>query len=99
MKVKKMPMAQSPQNAIPKRFLGERFQKLAPEHRRLLERISSDELISRNTAELVEGSSTRWDRIADRMAEIGGSWAFIFGFLAVLASWIVLNTEVLPRWN
>jgi uncharacterized membrane protein len=94
-----MQMKRTPQNIIAKRFLGPRFLKLEPEHRLLLERISGNEPISRNTAELVEVSSTRWERIADRMAAIGGSWGFIFGFLGVLVGWIVLNTDVLPQWN
>jgi uncharacterized membrane protein len=32
------------------------------------------------------------DRIADRMADVAGSWAFIVSFLAVLMFWIVLNS-------
>jgi len=32
-----------------------------------------------------------WDRLADRVAQVGGSWAFIAGFGIVLASWVVLN--------
>jgi uncharacterized membrane protein len=32
------------------------------------------------------------DRIADGMAEVAGSWAFIISFLGILAFWIVLNT-------
>ena len=34
---------------------------------------------------------TYWERLADRVAEIGGSWNFIFGFGAALALWILWN--------
>jgi uncharacterized membrane protein len=37
-----------------------------------------------------------WDRLADRVAAIGGSWAFIGGFCACLALWIVLNVGLKP---
>ena len=36
-------------------------------------------------------------RLADRVAEIGGSWAFIIGFGICLASWVALNTLALTR--
>jgi uncharacterized membrane protein len=92
-------MTTQPPNGIAKRFHGERFRKFMPEHRHLLERISDNEPISRNAAELGEVESTRWDRVADRMAAIGGSWGFILGFIAVLIGWIVVNTNLLPQWN
>ncbi len=33
------------------------------------------------------------------MAEVGGSWAFIIGFMAVLLGWMLLNTGVLAHWH
>lgn len=35
------------------------------------------------------------DRMADRVAAFGGSWAFILSFLAVLVAWIAFNSIVL----
>lgn len=35
------------------------------------------------------------DRLSDKIAEIGGSWGFIFGFFIFLAIWIILNTIIL----
>jgi uncharacterized membrane protein len=32
-----------------------------------------------------------WERLADRVAAVGGSWRFIFGFGAILAMWVVSN--------
>ena len=38
------------------------------------------------------------ERLADRVARLGGSWSFILVFLTILVGWIVLNTEILgPR--
>ncbi|WP_165216944.1 DUF1003 domain-containing protein [Affinirhizobium pseudoryzae] len=35
------------------------------------------------------------DRLADRIAVIGGSWSFIIGFMVFLIAWSILNTVVL----
>lgn len=32
------------------------------------------------------------DKLADRIAAIGGSWSFIMGFFIVLISWMMINT-------
>ena len=37
------------------------------------------------------------EKIADRMARIGGSWGFIIGFILFLAAWITVNTLLLRR--
>jgi uncharacterized membrane protein len=37
------------------------------------------------------------ERLADRVAAIGGSWSFIIGFGLFLAAWAILNTLVLTR--
>jgi uncharacterized membrane protein len=43
---------------------------------------------------------TYWQKLADRVAEVGGSWGFIFGFAAFLLTWIGLNVLLLgPFWH
>jgi len=39
---------------------------------------------------------TFWDRLADHVAAVGGSWGFIFGFFLVLATW---GVPVLAIWG
>ncbi|MCL6454385.1 MAG: DUF1003 domain-containing protein [Alicyclobacillus sp.] len=36
--------------------------------------------------------TTRSDRLADRLAEFGGSWRFILWFVAFLVAWMIWNT-------
>lgn len=43
------------------------------------------------------GAPRLGERLADSVAEFGGSWAFIIGFAAVLALWAILNTAILVR--
>lgn len=40
---------------------------------------------------------TTGERVADAVAKFGGSWPFIFLFLGLIASWMVLNTLLLAR--
>ena len=40
---------------------------------------------------------TTGERVADGVARFGGSWPFIFMFLGLIATWMVLNTLVLAR--
>jgi uncharacterized membrane protein len=39
-----------------------------------------------------------WDRTADSVARIGGSWGFIFTFAAILLAWVASNL-VLAIWG
>jgi uncharacterized membrane protein len=70
--------------------LDEREQRVA---HHLHERIP----ISRNTSEQFDRELTIGQRIADRVAAFGGSWPFIILFMAVLISWIVVNSFLLIR--
>jgi CRP/FNR family cyclic AMP-dependent transcriptional regulator len=49
-------------------------------------------LASKNVNEEMEERLSFGDRLADKMAEFGGSWAFIIIFMVVLLGWIGLNT-------
>jgi len=42
---------------------------------------------------------TFWERLADRVAEVGGSWRFIGGFFAFLMVWIGLNLLLLGHFG
>lgn len=40
---------------------------------------------------------TLGERVADRIASFGGSWPFIFLFLGLILSWMVINTLIIGR--
>jgi uncharacterized membrane protein len=56
-----------------------------------------DDFVSRNVWELHTEQLTFGQRVADRLAEIAGSWAFIGGFGLVLFLWIGVNSLALLR--
>ncbi len=64
---------------------------------RVIERLTKRGHISRNTNQEFEETLTFGQRLADRIAIFGGSWTFIIIFLALLLSWVVLNTVILTR--
>ena len=51
----------------------------------------------RDVNEVFEERLTFGERLADRVAAIGGSWSFITGFGLFLVVWAILNTVVLVR--
>jgi uncharacterized membrane protein len=71
--------------------LSKRDQRLL---RGIFERIARRDAVTRNPTEL-HASRTRGERIADRVADFGGSWTFILLFMAFLVAWAVVNTVVL----
>jgi uncharacterized membrane protein len=38
-----------------------------------------------------------WQKLADQVAKVGGSWGFIITFVVVLLSWIALNMALVTR--
>jgi len=62
------------------------------------ETIQEQELILNNLANPPREEITRGQRLADKVAAFGGSWAFIIAFFAVLAVWISYNSTA-PKGN
>lgn len=52
---------------------------------------------SQNINDLHEDKFSFGERIADRMADVAGSWTFIIIFLSVLTFWIILNAVQLLK--
>ena len=80
-------------------LLGRRFDELEAEEQRVLKRIASGTLIGNDADEeaaLLAGFS---DRLADRVAAVGGSWGFISGFALVLVAWMLINGRVLEDFG
>jgi len=59
--------------------------------------LKEHETLSRNVNLEFERELTLGERLADRVAEFGGSWRFIITFGVVLAVWITVNSIALLR--
>ena len=83
-----------------KRFLTKEIEKLSEQERQVVERFIHRGRIARNVAREFEEQLTAGQRIADRVAEIIGSWRFIIIQSTLLAVWIALNiTAYIYRWD
>lgn len=64
--------------------------------RDILKSIHDDEFISKRIDEDSKDEKlTLGQRVADAIAKFGGSWIFIFTFMAIILFWIIINTIAL----
>jgi len=84
---------------LARRYLAKDPHSLDPEERNVLRSFEARRPISRDVIDIEEAEATFGDRLADHVAEVGGSWGFIIGFMMVLVSWMLLNTSVLAHWH
>ncbi len=61
----------------------------------VIESLHQRELLSSNISAEFEGKLTVGQRLADKIAEFGGSWTFIMSFGAVIVVWIIVNAFAL----
>jgi uncharacterized membrane protein len=78
--------------------LEEERGQLSAIERGVVESLKEYELLAANINEQFEGKLTLGERVADRVAEFGGSWRFIIAFAAIVVAWIAFNTiQLLAR--
>lgn len=58
----------------------------------MLEQLKNKQIISQNLNTMINQKATFGQKSADAIAKFGGSWPFIFLFVVILGSWILLNT-------
>ncbi len=81
------------------RLLRKPNEALDPEERRVLASIDAGTLISRDAADEADLRASVGDRLADKVAAVGGSWGFIIAFTLVLLGWMILNSDVLGHFG
>jgi uncharacterized membrane protein len=68
--------------------------------KQLQDKIRRHERVSKNVAVLHEEQLTFGQRVSDKLADLAGSWGFIFGFGLVMGVWVLLNTTALiHHWD
>ena len=68
------------------------YEALSPQKKSAIDLIA-DQRPSGIDPQLSDGR-TKWDKLADAVAQVGGSWRFIIGFLSGLLAWISLNAAL-----
>ena len=73
------------------------LEKLSPEEREIVERFISRKHMTRNVLQEFDQSLSFGERLADKVAEVGGSWGFIIVFLLAMMVWMAINSVVLHQ--
>lgn len=76
-------------------LLGANYAELTPVQRSVVDLMAEE--TPTGLAPALEDDRTAWDRLADRVAKVGGSWTFLGGFALVMFGWIAVNL-LLARW-
>ncbi|MCJ2105585.1 DUF1003 domain-containing protein [Methylobacterium sp. E-041] len=70
---------------------------LSERERRVILHVAKRRYVSRDVNRVLVEHQTFGERLADRVAQLGGSWGFILVFTGMLDAWVVVNTVVLAR--
>ena len=77
------------------RLLGQAYDQLDEGEQRVIRTIAERAPTVRAADDDDGSQSSFGERLADRVAAIGGSWGFIIGFALVLFVWMLINSKAL----
>lgn len=80
-----------------KRILRDNWYHLSMNEREFLEQVLDKTVQPRDLNKELTDQRTFGERVADKVAEFGGSWTFIMLFACFLLSWALINTVVLLK--
>ena len=83
-----------------KKFLGyleDEFDKISDMEKSLVTRLAHRGRVSRLVNQEFEAQMSVGERVADKVAQFGGSWTFIMIFGGILVVWMVINSFFLLR--
>jgi uncharacterized membrane protein len=86
-----------PIRLLAQRLLDMGVEDMPGRERRVLEKMARRLAVSHNVNKEFDRQQTFGERLADRVAAIGGSWSFIAGFGALIAVWMLINAALLSR--
>lgn len=92
-------MARRTVEELSEQLLHKPASALSPEERNVLEAIVSRQIVADDVGERADDRAGFGERLSDRVAAVGGSWGFIMAFAIVLFGWMLLNSEILTRYN
>ena len=77
------------------KILEEEMGKLTKLEKQVVRSLKEHEILSENINQEFDRTLTFGEKVADKVATFGGSWAFILTFAGVLLGWILINTLLL----
>jgi uncharacterized membrane protein len=77
------------------RMLEEERGELSEIEEEVIRKLSEQEIVSENVNTEFDERASLGQRLADRVAAVGGSWGFVIGFFTFLLAWMAINSAVL----
>ena len=100
-RLRRLPMSDAlpttPTDNLSQELLGKPYDELTPIQKSVIDLICA-EAPAEVGAHLKLDDRTFWQRLADSVAAVGGSWGFIGGFFVMLVIWVGLNVLILGRY-
>jgi uncharacterized membrane protein len=78
-------------------LFGKASSELDDTEREVLLHSREGRILSEDRNDAYDAKQSVGERVADAIARVGGSWAFIITFLGFLVVWTIVNTIVLTR--
>jgi len=76
-------------------ILTDEVGELSKIEQEVIDSINANDILSDNIEFDMQTKITFGQKIADKVAEFGGSWRFIIGFFSFLGIWIIINAAIL----
>lgn len=83
-------MTKNVRDELARQLLGKPYKSLNAQKRSVID-LMADRSPSTADPRLQSDDRGFWDRLADDVARVGGSWSFIFAFGVVLVAWMGVN--------
>jgi uncharacterized membrane protein len=80
----------NPKHELSLSLLNTAYGDLTPIQKSVIDLVASEAPSAEHPA-ICKDDRTFWQRLADHVAAVGGSWGFIFGFFTFLLVWIAWN--------
>ena len=84
---------------LARQLLDDGLNCLSDREQRVILLIAKRSHVARDVNSVLQEQQTFGERLADRVAQFGGSWVFITIFTGMLIGWVVVNTFILARFG
>ena len=84
---------------LARQLLESGLTRLSEREQRVIVRIAKRLHVAQNVNSVLAEQQTFGERLADQVAQLGGSWTFIAAFTGMLVAWVVVNTVLLTRFG
>lgn len=82
---------------LARQLLDSGLTSLSHREQRVILLVAKRQHVARDVNGLLADNQSFGERLADRVAQLGGSWGFIILFTSMLVGWVVLNTVLLAN--